>query len=88
MTLRIVAAAIHWGGIISLPAPARHHTIIACMDTEMGFDGSRVTSVQQGFITSEGNYVSRTEAYYIAVAAKQFEPDKTKPPNLYSEDLW
>lgn len=85
----IVAAAIHHGGIISLPKPARHHTILQTLDTEMQIGGV-INPQQQGFITSTGRYVNRTEAWYIALAAGQItrKTSGEDSPNLYSEDLW
>ncbi|MEL4071706.1 hypothetical protein WKW50_16295 [Ochrobactrum sp. GPK 3] len=85
----IVAAAIYHGGIISLPKPARHHTILQAMDTEMQIGGV-INPQQQGFITSTGRYVNRTEAWYIAQAAGQIirKTSGEDTPNLYSEDLW
>jgi hypothetical protein len=84
---RIIAAAIQYGGTISLPPPARHHTIIATMDTEMGIDGPLATPERQGFITSTGRFVNRIEAFDIAYRAKQFTKE-TRGPRLFSEDLW
>ncbi|MEE9923742.1 MAG: hypothetical protein PBV01_10320 [Brucella anthropi] len=85
----IVAAAIHHGGIIFLPRPARHHTILQAMETEMQIGGV-INPQQQGFITSTGRYVNRTEAWYIAQAAGQIirKTSGEDTPNLYSEDLW
>jgi transcriptional regulator with XRE-family HTH domain len=83
----IVAAAIFHGAVISLPAPARHHTILYSMDVEMGIDVTKVPPVNQGFITSEGKFVNRVEAYYIAYRAGQIE-EKKDAPRLFSEDLW
>lgn len=83
----IVAAAIFHGAVISLPAPARHHTILYSMDTEMGIDVTKVPPLNQGFITSEGKFVNRVEAYYIAYRAGQIE-GKDGAPRLFSEDLW
>lgn len=59
MSERITAAAIQFGATISLPPPARHHTIIQTMDTEMGIDGASATPQAQGFITDRGRFVNR-----------------------------
>lgn len=83
----IVAAAIFHGAVISLPAPARHNTILYSMDVEMGIDVTKVPPVNQGFITSEGKFVNRVEAYYIACRAGQIE-EKKDAPQLFSEDIW
>jgi hypothetical protein len=84
---RIIAAAIQYGGTISLPPPARHHTIIATMDTEMGIAGPLATPERQGFVTDTGRYVNRVEAFYLAYRAGQIISD-TQGPRLFSEDLW
>lgn len=83
---RIVAAAIYYGAIVSLPPPARHHTIIAAMDLSMGIEGTGAIPQLQGFLTNTGRYVGRVEAYYIAIRAGQIKDKPT--PELYSEDMW
>ncbi|MDJ1632307.1 hypothetical protein [Rhizobium rhizogenes] len=88
MTERIIAAAIQLAGTISLPPPARHHTIIATMDLEMGIDGTKAVPESQGFLTDTGRFVNRVEAFYIAVKAGQITVDSSRGPQLYSEDLW
>lgn len=87
MTERIIAAAIQHGGTISLPPPARHHTIIQTMDAEMGLDGLLATPQSQGFITDKGRFVNRVEAYYLAYRAGPIISD-TQGPQLFSEDVW
>jgi len=84
---RIVSAAIHLGGIISLPRPARHSGIIATMDTIMDIDGPLATPDRQGFITDTGRYVNRVEAFGIAYRSGQLLVG-ARGPQLFSEDLW
>lgn len=84
---RIVAAAVNHGAVLSLPPPARHHTIIATMDLEMNVDGLNAIPQSQGFLTSTGRFVNRVEGYYIALAAGQLSKEKATP-QLFSEDLW
>ncbi len=84
---RIIAAAIHFGGTISLPPPARHHTIIQTMDTAMNIAGHLATPQTQGFLTSHGRFVNRVEAFYLASNTGQIISG-TKGPALFSEDLW
>lgn len=43
--------------------------------------------VEQGFVDQHGIFFNRTEAYYIAVAQNQVEPQKDKR-ELFSEDLY
>lgn len=87
MTERIIAAAVQFGATVTLPPPARHHTIIQTMDLEMGINGALVTPQMQGFITDTGRFVNRVEAYYLAYQAGQII-NGSKGPQLYSEDLW
>lgn len=85
----IIAAAIRWNGMVfMLPRPNRHHHILhvmhwLCPDFEAGTE-------EQGFLTSEGNFVTRQEAMRIARAMGQVKPGQPTPqPNdLFSEDLW
>ena len=86
---RIVAAAIYFGMIFSLPAPARHHTILNSIALVLG--GSMVLPPQtQGFLTSTGRFVNRIEAYSIAHREGQIikKTGDTNTPELFSEDLW
>ncbi len=85
---RIIAAAINFGAIISLPPPNRHPHIIQTMDLEMGIEGVNATPQTQGFITDTGRFVNRVEAYYIAYRAEQLLHGPKQTPQLYSEDLW
>jgi hypothetical protein len=70
--------------IVSLPPPARHHSVlhplVAIVDEIIG-------PREQGFVTSTGRWVDRTEGASIAIAAGQIEA-LNWPPHLYSEDLW
>lgn len=86
---RIVAAAVQVGGLtISLPRPAGHGEVLALMSEEVnGFDPALAAALQ-GFVTSEGRFVSRVEALKIAHRAGQPFRDTPRPPNLFSEDLW
>jgi hypothetical protein len=82
----IVAAAIKIDGVThSMPAPARHHTILHALvqypDEALG------GTAKQGFLTSTGRFVDRREGASIAVRADQIRNPKW-PPDLYSEDLW
>lgn len=84
---RIVSAAIHLGGLVlSLPSPARHHTIIngATQNLEM----KPPILGTQGFMTSTGRFVNRKEACFIATEANQITVKTGNADELYSEDLW
>lgn len=72
------------GKVYSLPPPARHHDVLATIDHRNG----RLTC-QQGFETSKGRFVSRTEAMLIARLEGQLVPDMPEwGDELYSENLW
>lgn len=81
----IMAAAIKLDGTVhSLPPPARHHTIIGHL-VEQGHKPP--IGGEQGFITSDGEFVNRFRAGQYARRSGQIEKLKW-PPDLYSEDLW
>lgn len=86
---KIASAAVYHGVVISLPPPARHHTILQAMNLESGITGAIMPECQ-GFLTSYGRYVGRVEAYYIASAAGQIRSSRgpDAAPRLFSEDLW
>lgn len=87
MTERIVAAAIYAGAVISLPPPARHHTILHSMVMIMDIDAIK-NGHNQGFLTSAGRYVNRVEGWQIASDAGQILRNTAGRPELYSEDMW
>lgn len=81
----IVAAAIKQDDIVyALPAPARHHDVIAHM---IGKGVEPPVRGNQGFIDHEIGFVDRFEGCQIAVIAGQIKEPQW-PPQLYSEDLW
>ena len=73
------------GVVIDLPRPARHHNVIAKICEEPGVKYVGSDSVQ-GFITSEGRFVDRQEAFAIAANAGQIIIQSNHI--LFSEDLW
>lgn len=81
----ILTAAIMSGNLIcSLPRPYRHTDIM------MEMEGDLPMAIQ-GFVTSEGRFVNRSEAYGIAHRANQIieQPHVIATPGaLYTEDLW
>lgn len=87
MTERITAAAIKHpsGTVYSVPAPGRHHNVIALMVKERT---GQVMQSAQGFITSTGRFVDRVEARAIATQAGQLLDRDGGLPQLYSEDVW
>ena len=82
---QIIAVAIHqFGVILSLPSPARHHSIIR--NAHEGFNPP-ITG-EQGFLTSTGRFVNRRDAWVIAQNAEQMIAHTGPERELYSEDLW
>jgi len=84
----IVAAAVmsESGLILTLPKPARHHTIINTAH-ELGYPKS--CQRYQGFLTSTGRFVSRQDAAILVLNNGQLEKEDLKLSNmLFTEDLW
>lgn len=90
MSETIVAAAVYHGATISLPPPARHHTILATMSLIWNIDAIAPGPESQGFLTSTGRFVNRVEAFHIAYTADQIKHKTGNKcePTLYSEDMW
>ena len=84
----IVAAAIQIDGVtISLPQPARHGQVLHASEGFIapGF----LHSATQGFLTSDGRFVTRVEAKLIAHRAGQhFIRNDPHPRDAFSEDFW
>lgn len=80
---RITHVAIfHAGKVHSLPAPNRHHHVIRAIG---GIPGPDI----QGFLDNEGNFLTRSEALKVALAANQvLDPAGVRAGELFSEDLW
>lgn len=87
MSERIAGAAILIGDlVITMPPPARHHTILHEMDRQ-GLDPLQGIPDRQGFVTDTGRFVRRTDAAAIAIKAGQITETRWGP-ELFSEDLW
>ena len=85
----IVAAAVQIEGLtVSLPRPAGHGEVLALMaDGANGYDPG-LAGALQGFLTSEGRFVSRVEAMKIAHRAGQSFRTPQVSHQLFSENLW
>jgi len=89
----IEAAALEANGTVwTLPRPARHCHIMHAWCAAHYVDGRNARwpggtggLYAQGFVTSTGRFVIRSEAARIAHQAGQLARLK---PHLYSEDLW
>jgi hypothetical protein len=87
---RIVAAAIQYQGItISLPKPARHGQVMHVAECFLTDD--QMGRICEGFLTSEGRFVTRVEAKHIAHRARQpilRAPEDVHHRDAFSEDFW
>lgn len=84
----VVCAACRWpdGHIIS---GIRHYSPDMRLSIALqGYNPVEV-GIEQGFIDNYGNFLTRQEAYKIAVENKQYRPyEPFTPGTLYSEDLY
>lgn len=89
-------AALRFRGVVwTLPRPARHCHILHALHAVLGWNGEtrRIErlpdeeQLEQGFVTSDDEFVTRRQAAAIAQATGQL-PALHWPPDLYSEDLW
>lgn len=76
--------------VLSLPKPNRHSDVVSAGNfLASGKLGSLSSNEKQGFITSEGRFVDRREAYRVAVIAGQIIKGPAMPHiGLSSEDVW
>jgi hypothetical protein len=83
---RIVCAAIRINGQII--CGVRHWDMI--MRLTMAGLKLKAPNAMQGFVDNHGYFVTREQAWEIALAAKQFNPAKHVGPQgeLFSEDLY
>ena len=64
------------------------HARAGAIDNER-YAGAEPEPLEQGFVTSDGRFVDREEAWRIAVDAGQVtEVAQTSRRELFSEDLW
>jgi hypothetical protein len=86
--LLVVAAAIRTadGRIWSVPAPGRHHNVIRFINEKLG--GDNMPEHEQGFLLSDGRFVRRKPALFIAQNAGQILRETAPQHGLFSEDVW
>jgi hypothetical protein len=72
-------------GVLSLPAPARHHHV---MWSRLLFMGTPMHNCVQGFLTTSGRFVDRAEGLRIAEKRGQIVEKHGNEGELYSEDMW
>lgn len=82
----ITHVAIKYKDVVySLAAPDRHHHVLRVIHKKH----KSTAFNEQGFLTNEGKFVTREEAFVIAKAAAQIRDiTKTVSSELFSEDLW
>ena len=90
--VQITHVAIKQCGIIySLPAPHRHHDVIRLISTTTNERMITRGPAIQGFLTSEGEFLDRKQAYLLACMTNQIKRDRDsgyQGNSLFSEDLW
>lgn len=75
------------GKLYSLPEPARHSDVIR-LAVEDGAP-TPIKQRQQGFLDSEGQWLTRADAFNVALKAGQVESREAhRCTLLFSEDLW
>jgi len=86
----ITHVAIRYAGkIYSLPATARHHHVLAEIEKEHPGLSYDPQDDDEGFLTSDGVYLTREEAVDYAIQAGQISDRiKVYGDMLFSEDLW
>lgn len=65
----------------------RHHHIISAMRAD-GRTAQEIAEAEQGFLTSDKEFVTRWQAYRIAFDAGQVTKMPSLHTELYSEDVW
>lgn len=84
----IEAAAVKFDGtILALPRPNRHHHVFREYYRHHSTD-MPTESLDQGFITSRGRFVDRTEGLVIADRHGQIVKKHPTFSELFSEDMW
>ncbi len=86
----ITHVAIRFRGVVySLPAPNRHHHVIAKIVQETGVDCVDGHGDDQGFLDANGRYLTRKQALVCAEVYGQIKPGTVIRANrLFSEDVW
>lgn len=87
---RITHVAIRFQGkVYALPAPNRHHHVIAHICQEAGVSFVDSHGEDQGFLDESGRYLTRKQALISAQVNGQMREDRPVWHNeLYSENVW
>jgi hypothetical protein len=81
--ITIIKSAVKHNGVVYVGK--RHSDAIKSAYT---LTGHRPITSEQGFLTSDGKFVTRTEGAKIALKAKQITSLRFGKTELFSEDLW
>ena len=87
--MKITHVAILDGEVTySMPEPGRHHDLIRQVSELKGAGFSGLET--QGFLTEEGQFLTRRAAYALAFSTGQIKrkPHGYRGNELFSEDLW
>ena len=80
------------GRTYSLPRPNRHHNVIKEIVDTTGATYVDSKGEDQGFLDSDGLYLTRQEAFMVAQASGQLRQSRlgawSNSIYLFSEDLW
>lgn len=82
----LAAAIVYERRVWTLPAPCRHHDLIEAIYNSNG-KGVNGTELQ-GFVDSNGAFLTREQAFVLAKAAGQLIDSRSPGPVLFSEDVW
>lgn len=88
--LRISMVAIKYlpsDRVYALGPPNRHHNVIDLMCESLGIDAIATCNMEQGFMTSKGDFVTREQALKIAIEANQLIGTRVGS-RLFTENLW
>lgn len=69
-------------------AKARQHHLVRAMSEDLGDKYTPITAAHQGFLTSRGRFVHRSEARRIAEEQNQLLKGASQSHQLHPEDLW
>ena len=91
MSIKAAAIKTADGEVHCVPAPARHHNVIWLL-LDMGYSLGRISYGEEGFVTDQEEFVSRSAALAIAQANGQLLAEyrelAAQLGELYSEFVW
>lgn len=87
---KLTHVAIRFHGVVyALPAPNRHHHVIAEILKKTNVSNVDVPEDDQGFLDESGQYLNRGQALVSAQVCGQLkEGTIIRAHRLFSEDIW